>query len=102
MFAIENLAPGLAMFGTVFMALFAGMLLFKDRTTSFLMRLFTSPMRAGDFISGYTLPLLALTLPQAAITFLAASLWDLNYHLPHSSHLSDEPLPFVLACLAAS
>lgn len=75
MFAIENLAPGLAMFGTVFMALFAGMLLSKDRTTSFLMRLFTSPMRAGDFISGYTLPLLALTLPQAAITFLAASLW---------------------------
>lgn len=75
MFTIENLAPGLAIFGTVFMALFAGMLLSKDRTTSFLMRLFTSPMTAKDFISGYALPLLALTLPQAAITFLAASIW---------------------------
>lgn len=49
MFQIKNLAPGLAMFGSVFMALFAGMLLSKDRTSSFLMRLFTSPMTAADF-----------------------------------------------------
>ena len=35
MFEISNLAPGLAMFGSVFMALFAGMLLSKDRTSSF-------------------------------------------------------------------
>ena len=55
MFQIKNLAPGLAMFGSVFMALFAGMLLSKDRTSSFLMRLFTSPMTAADFILGYTL-----------------------------------------------
>ena len=48
MFQIKNLAPGLAMFGSVFMALFAGMLLSKDRTSSFLMRLFTSPMTAAD------------------------------------------------------
>ncbi|MFR7349693.1 hypothetical protein [Peptoniphilus sp.] len=40
MFEIKNLAPGLAMFGSVFMALFSGMLLSKDRTSSFLMRLF--------------------------------------------------------------
>lgn len=78
MFTIENLAPGLAMFGTVFMALFAGMLLSKDRTTSFLMRLFTSPMTPKDFIIGYTLPMLALVLPQATITFLAAGIWGLE------------------------
>ena len=58
MFQIKNLAPGLAMFGSVFMALFAGMLLSKDRTSSFLMRLFTSPMTATDFILGYTLPMI--------------------------------------------
>ena len=51
-FSIENLAPGMAMFGTVFLSLFAGMLLAKDRTSSFLMRLFTSPMTAA---SGSTL-----------------------------------------------
>lgn len=78
MFAIENLAPGLSMFGTAFMALFAGMLLSKDRTSSFLMRLFTSPMTSLDFIMGYTLPMLVMALVQAAITLLASSIAGLE------------------------
>ena len=78
MFQIQNLAPGLAMFGSVFMALFAGMLLSKDRTSSFLMRLFTSPMTAPDFILGYTLPMLVMTIVQAAITLLAAGAFGLE------------------------
>lgn len=78
MFAIENLAPGLAMFGTAFLALFAGMLLSKDRTSSFLMRLFTSPMTSLDFILGYTLPMLIMALVQAAITLLAAGIAGLE------------------------
>ncbi|NLX82635.1 MAG: ABC transporter permease [Clostridiales bacterium] len=77
MFQISNLAPGLAAFGSVFMALFAGMLLSKDRTSSFLMRLFTSPMGAADFIAGYSLPMLVLTVAQSAITFLAAGAFGL-------------------------
>ncbi|MGI5085139.1 ABC transporter permease [Treponema putidum] len=78
MFEIRNLAPGLAMFGSVFMALFAGMLLSKDRTSSFLMRLFTSPMTSVDFILGYTLPMLAMTIAQAAITLFAAGAFGLE------------------------
>ena len=83
MFHITNLAPGLAMFGSVFMALFAGMLLSKDRTSSFLMRLFTSPMTAVDFILGYTLPMMVITVLQAAITLLAAGAFglDINIHM---------------------
>ena len=81
MFQIQNLAPGLAMFGSVFMALFAGMLLSKDRTSSFLMRLFTSPMTAADFILGYTLPMLVMTIVQAAITLLAAGAFGLDIHI---------------------
>lgn len=78
MFAIENLAPGIAMFGSVFMALFAGILLAKDRTSSYLTRLFTSPMTAVDFIAGYTLPMLVMTAVQAAITLVAASAFGLE------------------------
>ena len=78
MFEISNLAPGLAMFGSVFMALFAGMLLSKDRTSSFLMRLFTSPMTSVDFILGYTLPMLAMTIVQVAITLVAAKAFELE------------------------
>lgn len=78
MFEIENLAPGLAMFGTAFMALFAGMLLAKDRTTSFLTRLFTSPMRSADFILGYTAPLIMMATAQAAITLVASLVCGLH------------------------
>ena len=74
MFSIEKTAPGVAAFGTAFFALFSGMLLAKDRTTSFLMRLFASPMTARDFIFGYSLPLLAMAAIQGSITFLAAAL----------------------------
>ncbi len=79
MFSIENLAPGLAMFGTAFMALFAGALLAKDKTTSFLMRLFTSPMGSADFLLGYTVPLIIMSAGQAAITLLAPYFADLNF-----------------------
>lgn len=78
MFSIENLAPGLAMFGTAFMALFSGMLLSKDRTSSFLMRLFASPMTSLNFILGYTLPMLVMALAQAAITLLASCIVGLE------------------------
>lgn len=77
MFSIESTAPGIATFGTAFFALFSGMLLAKDRTTSFLMRLFASPMTALDFIMGYTLPLLVMAALQGVITFLAAALLGL-------------------------
>lgn len=79
MFEIGNLAPGLAMFGTAFMALFSGMLLAKDRTSSFLMRLFASPMKASDFLFGYTLPLLIIASAQSAITLLASLICGLPF-----------------------
>lgn len=78
MFAINNLAPGIAMFGTTFMALFGGMLLAKDRTSSFLMRLFTSPMRSADFLLGYTLPMIIMAAAQAAVTLSASILCGLT------------------------
>jgi ABC-2 type transport system permease protein len=85
MFAIDNLAPGLAMFGSAFMSLFVGMLVAKDRTTSFLTRLFTSPMTATNFLLGYSAAMLAMTAVLSAITFLASGLFGLRltvYILP--------------------
>lgn len=73
MFSIDKIGPGISAFGTAFFALFAGILLAKDRTTSFLMRLFASPMTSFDFIAGYTLPLLVMALVQGCITFLASA-----------------------------
>jgi len=78
MFEINNLAPGIATFGPVFMSLFSGMLLSKDRTSSFLMRLFTSPMTSANFIMGYTLPMILFAICQSIITFFAAGLLGLT------------------------
>ena len=72
LFEIDKLTPGIAVFGLSFVSLFSGMLIAKDRTESFMMRLLTSPMRASDFILGYTLPLIPLAIAQSAICFIVA------------------------------
>jgi ABC-2 type transport system permease protein len=72
LFSIEKLVPGIAVFGLSFLSLFSGMLIAKDRTTSFLIRLFTSPLTASNYILGYVLPMIPLALAQSAICFIAA------------------------------
>ena len=74
LFQLEYLTPGIAIFGLSFISLFSATLISKDRTTSFLMRLFASPMRAGDYILGYTLPLIPMALAQAILCYLVAGL----------------------------
>ena len=78
-FTIESLTPGIAVFGLSFFSLFSGMLVAKDRSTSFLMRLFASPLTAGDFIIGYTLPLLPLALLQAVLCYAVALVLGLPF-----------------------
>lgn len=72
LFVIDKLIPGIAVFGLSFISLFSGMLIAIDRGTSFLMRLFTAPLSAPDFIMGYTLPLIPMAILQTAICFIAA------------------------------
>jgi len=73
LFALERLAPGIAVFGLSFLSLFSATLISKDRTTSFLLRLFAAPLSASDFILGYTLPLVPMALGQAALCYAASS-----------------------------
>ncbi len=72
MFSIENLGPNMAVFGLCFLALFSGMLIAQDRTSSFMIRLFTSPMKSIHFILGYLLPILFIGICQSIITFIFA------------------------------
>ncbi|MBO4359290.1 MAG: ABC transporter permease, partial [Eubacteriaceae bacterium] len=68
-FHIENLAPGIAYFGLTFVMLFTGIQVSKDRTTALLLRLYASPMKASDYVIGYTLPVLILGLVQMSVCF---------------------------------
>jgi len=79
LFELDQLTPGIAVFGLSFISLFSAMLISKDRTTSFLMRLFASPMRASDYILGYTLPLLPMALLQTVLCYATAMLLGLQF-----------------------
>lgn len=79
LFELDRLTPGIAVFGLSFISLFSAMLISKDRTTSFLMRLFASPMRASDYILGYTLPLLPMALLQTVLCYATAMLLGLKF-----------------------
>ncbi|MEG0260642.1 MAG: ABC transporter permease [Lysinibacillus sp.] len=73
-FNIEQLTPGIAVFGLSFMSLFSAQLIAKDRSTSMLARLFTTPMSAPDYILGYTLPLIPMALAQSIVLYIVAFL----------------------------
>ena len=72
LFEIENLTPGIVVFGLSFISLFTATLVSKDRSSSLLQRLFTTPMKSGDFLAGYILPLIPISLMQGAVCFIAA------------------------------
>ena len=72
LFEIAHLTPGITVFGLSFMTLFSATLIAKDRGTSFLQRLYTTPLTPLDFILGYTLPLIPMAVLQSAICYIAA------------------------------
>ena len=53
LFEIAHLAPGITVFGLSFMTLFSATVIAKDRGSSLLQRLYTTPMTPQDFILGY-------------------------------------------------
>lgn len=79
MFDIENLTPGITVFGLSFIALFSAQLIAKDKTTSFMMRLFTSPIKSSEFILGYILPLIPMSLAQTLICYITAIILGLEF-----------------------
>ena len=70
LFEIDNLVPGMTVFGLSFMTLFSATLIAKDRETAFLTRLYATPMKALDFILGYTLPILPIAIAQSVFCFM--------------------------------
>jgi ABC-2 type transport system permease protein len=78
LFKIENLAPGITVFSFSFLTLFSGMLIGKDKGSSFLMRIFVSPLQSTDYMMGYTLPLIVVAILQIIVCFITAFFLDLQ------------------------
>lgn len=77
MFEIQHLAPGITVFGLSFMSLFSATIISRDRSSSLLQRLYTTPLTPVDFILGYTLPMLVFSVGQCAVCYAAALLLGL-------------------------
>ena len=72
MFDIDILTPGITVFGLSFITLFSATLVAKDRESEFLQRLYTTPLTAVDFIMGYMVALLPISLAQTVVCYLCA------------------------------
>ena len=83
LFEIEQLAPGVAVFGFSFMTLFSATLVAKDRESAFLQRLYTTPLNASDFIVGYMAPMIPMAVGQSVVCYLIAVVLG----LPMSVHI---------------
>ena len=71
---MEQLIPGVAVFGLSFVMLFMTLLVAKDRANSFLTRLYHAPLKTVDFVLGYALPGAVLGLIQTLITYVVGAL----------------------------
>lgn len=72
LFEIQHLTPGITVFGLAFMTLFSATVIAKDRGSSLLQRLYTTPLTPLDFILGYTLPIIPIAAAQCIICYIAA------------------------------
>ncbi len=72
LFQLESLTPGITVFGLSFMTLFSATLIAKDRESSLLQRLYTTPLTATDFIMGYMIPLIPIAIAQGAACYVVA------------------------------
>lgn len=78
MFEIQHLTPGIAVFGLSFISLFSATIIAKDRGSSLLQRLYTTPLTPVDFILGYMLPMIPIAAAQGVVCYLAAIILGLE------------------------
>lgn len=76
------LTPGIVLFAFVMVMFSSAMILSRDRETSLLARLLTTPLRATDFVSGYSMPYVLVAILQAVLLFAVGALLGLRIDGP--------------------
>ena len=80
-YKLINFTPGIIVFGFSFITLFTASLIAKDRESSLLIRLGTSPMKSSDYILGYILSLVPIVIIQNILFFAVALLLGLSFSI---------------------
>ena len=71
-YELKNFTSGIIVFGFSFITLFTAMLISKDRTSSLLVRLGISPMKPIEYILGYMLAIIPITLIQKIVEWIGS------------------------------
>ena len=79
LFEIQRLTPGITVFGLSFLTLFSSTIISKDRNTSLLQRLYTTPLTPLDFLVGDTLPILPIAVAQIIVCYVFALILGLDF-----------------------
>ena len=79
LFEIQHLSPAISVFALSFITLFSATIISKDRNSSLLQRLYTTPLRPRDFIIAYTLPLLPIAVLQSIVCYITAITLGLKF-----------------------
>ncbi len=80
-YKISNFAPSIVVFSFTFITLFCGTLVSKDRTSSLLSRLFTSPLKPKEFVIGYTISTVPLATLQSVLFLLVSLFFGIEFNL---------------------
>ncbi len=98
-FSPELLVPGVIVLSFGFLALFAGMILARDRQSAFLARLLTSPLKSADFIVGYMIPFLPVAFLQIVVCTAVGVILGLSFNTGVILSLVVF-MPIALVCIA--
>lgn len=80
-FKVNNFVPATIIFSFSFITMFSGMLIAKDRNSSFLSRMFVSPLKPKNYILGYMIPLFLLAIIQSIVLYIVGFIMGLNFNI---------------------
>ena len=69
-FEVKSLIPGIMVFSYSILMLMSSLLISKDKSSAFLKRLYTSPMKGRDYIIGYFIPFFIIGLIQSVLCII--------------------------------
>jgi len=72
------ITPGIVLFGFAMITMSSAVILARDRESALLSRLLTTPLRANDFISAYSLPYIPVAIIQIVAIFAIGGLLGLE------------------------
>lgn len=78
-YRLNNLTPAIVVFGFSFITMFSALLISKDRSSSFLIRLSVSPMQSYQYILGYILAIIPIIIVQNVLFFALAIVMGLKF-----------------------